>query len=295
MPQPWDANEITRNYFDRILVKTRYIDSDLPETGMDLWGVHFDTPVMTAALSHLNHLQERGTSVLAKGAKLANAVDFCGMESYDGEVDDILSSGARTIRIIKPHSDDHDIFTRIEHAKKLGVFGLGMDIDHAYTGNGSYDVVCGLPMKPKSMSQLQEYIRAAEGTPFIIKGILSTEDALKCAEIGASAILVSHHHGIMPYSVPPLMVLPELRNILGKEMKIFVDCGIESGMDVYKALALGADAVCVGRALMEPLKNSGAEGVAEKIHQLNSELASIMARTGFHTLAEMDNRCLILP
>ena len=67
-----------------------------------------------------------------------------------------------------------------------------------------------------------------------------------------------------------------------------VDCGFESGMDVFKALALGADCVCVGRNLMEPLKE-GAEGVTRRINEMNSELIKVMARTGFKTLADIDS------
>lgn len=288
-----DSDRFTRDCFDRILLKTRYIGSDLPDTGMILWGRSFRTPVMTAALSHLNGLRDKGTTVLAAGAKLAGAVNFCGMESYEGELDDIVGAGACTVRIIKPHAEDGEVFRRIEHAKTLGVFGMGMDIDHAYNGTGGYDNVNGLPMRPKTAAQLKEYVRAAEGIPFVVKGVLSAEDAEKCAEIGAAGIVVSHHHGIMPYSVPPLRVLPEIRRAVGEKMKIFVDCCIENGADVYKTLALGADAVCVGRALMDPLKQTGAEGVAETIGRLNGELSALMARTGFRHLREIDDSCLV--
>ena len=71
-------------------------------------------------------------------------------------------------------------------------------------------------------------------------------------------------------------------------MKIIVDCGFESGMDVFKALALGADCVCVGRNLMEPLK-SGADGVTKRINEMNSELIKVMARTGFKSLDEINS------
>lgn len=287
-----DANVLTREYYDSILIKTRYIDSDLGNTGIELFGKHFDTPICTAALSHLNGTHERGMVCLAEGAKNAGAVNFCGMESYEGEIDDIMTAGASTIRIIKPHAEDADVLSRIEHAKELGVFAMGMDIDHAYRNNGGYDDVYGLKMKPKSKTQLAEYVRAAEGTPFIVKGILSIEDAAKCAEIGAAGIVVSHHHGIMPYSVPPVMVLPDIAKEVGGSLKIFVDCGIESGMDVYKALALGADAVCVGRALMGPLKENGAEGVTRKIGEMTAELSVIMGRTGFARVSDIDASAL---
>lgn len=293
MKNPADSNEITREAFDRILIKTRYIDSELPDTSFRLWGHTFSTPIATAALSHLNGCHEKGTRELALGAKEANALNFMGMESYDGELADVISSGAATIRFIKPHADDKEVLKRIGQAKELGVFALGMDIDHAYNGSGGYDVVEGLPMRPKSAVQLRSYIEAAGSIPFVIKGVLSADDAEKCLAIGAAGIVVSHHHGIMPYSVPPIAVLPEILNVIDGKIPVFVDCGIESGADAYKALALGADAVCVGRDLMGPLKENGAAGVAQRIRQLTGELAAIMARTGFHTLDELDSSCLI--
>ncbi len=293
MTNPADSNEITRAAFDRILMKTRYIDSELPDTSFRLWGHTFSTPIATAALSHLDGLRPHGTRELALGAKEANAVNFMGMESRPGELADVMEAGAATVRFIKPHAKDEDVLSRVAEAKRLGVFAMGMDIDHAYNGSGGYDVVEGLPMKPKTAAQLKAYIDAAEGVPFVIKGVLSAFDAEKCMEIGASAIVVSHHHGIMPYSVPPILVLPEILSVTAGKIPVFLDCGIASGADVYKALALGADAVCVGRDLMPPLKEKGAEGVADRICALTGELATLMARTGFHTLDELDDSCLV--
>lgn len=287
-----DSNTYTREYYDSILIKTRYIDSDLPDTGIDLFGQHFDTPICTAALSHLNGTHEHGMIELAKGSKAAGAVNFCGMESYEGELDDIMTAGASTIKFIKPHQNNDEVLKRIRHARELGVFAMGMDIDHAYRNDGTYDVVEGLPMKPKSSDELRSFIEAAGDIPFIIKGVLSTDDALKALELGAAGIVVSHHHGIMPYSVPPIMVLPEIAQAVQGRMTVFVDCGIESGYDAYKALALGADAVCVGRGLMGPLKEKGALGVTDTIRRMTGELASMMARTGFHRIEDMDDSCL---
>lgn len=105
--------------------------------------------------------------------------------------------------------------------------------------------------------------------------------------MGAKAIVVSHHHGIMPYSVPPLMVLPEIKKAVGDDVTIIVDCGIESGMDVFKCLALGADGVCIGRNLMDALKG-GSDAMASRIEAINNELRSIMARTGSAGIMEID-------
>lgn len=283
------TDEITRDYFDSILVSTRYLDSDLPNTGMELFGEHFDTPIMTAALSHLHDICDGAMTEIAKGAKAAGAVHFVGM-GEDDELDDITATGAKTVKIIKPHEKDEMVIDKIRRAEKAGVLALGMDIDHAIAWNGQYDVVLGLPMRPKTTAKLAEYIQATD-KPFIVKGVLSPEDAYKCVEARAAGIIVSHHHALMDYMVPPLMILPEIVKAVDGKAKIFLDCGVERGADVYKALALGADAVCVGRALMGPLKG-GADPVTEKIREMNRELSVFMARTGAKCLDEIDASAL---
>ena len=277
MSEAYDSNRITRDYFDSLLLETRYIDADLPSTEIEMFGRTYSMPIMTAALSHLHSVCENGMSEFALGAKNAGALCFVGM-GEDKDLEEMAATGADIVKIIKPHEDNEEVFRKIEHAVNQKVVAVGMDIDHAFAGNGRYDVVCGLPMKPKSYEELKGFVSASP-VPFVVKGVLSVRDAIKCVSMGASAIIVSHHHGIMPYSVPPLMVLPDIVRAVGGQIKIIVDCGIESGVDVFKALALGADAVCVGRDLMERLKD-GHEGVTERLGELNDELKSIMARTG---------------
>ena len=280
-----NPDKITRAYFDSLLLETRYIDSVLPSTKMTLFGETFDTPVMTAALSHLHHTAENGMAIYGKGAALSNAVHWVGM-GEDEELEQVLATGAKSIKIIKPHADNAEVFRKIEHAVSHGCFAVGMDTDHAFNANGGYDDVFGLPMKPKSTEELAEFAAAA-GVPFIVKGVLSPRDAEKCAKAGCAGLVVSHHHGMVQYSVPPLMVLQDIISAVGKDMEVFIDCGIVSGMDAYKCLALGAKAVSVGRHLM-PFIKQGAEAVSQRINEMTAELAGIMARTGIESLDKMD-------
>ena len=240
---------------------------------------------MTAALSHLHNTAQDGMSVYAEGAAKAGAVHWVGM-GEDEELERVVATGARSIKIIKPHADNKEVFRKIEHAVTQGCFAVGMDTDHAFNSNGGYDDVFGLPMKPKSTAELKEFVQAA-GVPFIVKGVLSPKDAEKCAEAGCAGLVVSHHHGMVQYSVPPLMVMQDIISATGPDVQVFIDCGIASGMDVYKCLALGAKAVSVGRHLMPLLKN-GPEAVAQRIKEMTAELAGIMARTGVATLEDMD-------
>lgn len=280
-----NSDKITRDYFDSLLLESRYIDSDLPSTKLELYGRSFDTPVMTAALSHLGNTAENGMVIYAQAAAKSNAVHWVGM-GEDKELEEITATGAATIKIIKPHADNKEVFRKIEHAKKAGCFAVGMDIDHAFNGSGGYDNVLGLDMKPKSTEELADFVKAAE-IPFIVKGVLSTKDAEKCLKAGCKGIQLSHHHGIMQYAVPPLMMLPEILQVTRGEIPVFIDCGIESGMDVYKCLALGATAVSVGRHLM-PILKKGPDATAARIKEMTGELAATMARTGVKNLNSFD-------
>lgn len=280
-----NSDKITRDFFDSLLLEPRYIDSDLPDTKFELYGKSFDTPIMTAALSHLGNTAENGMSIYAQAAEKAKAVHWVGM-GEDKELEEICASGAAVIKIIKPHADNKEVFRKIEHAKKAGCFALGMDIDHAFNGSGGYDNVLGLPMKPKTTEELRDFVQAAQ-IPFIVKGVLSTKDAEKCLKADCKGIQLSHHHGIMNYSLPPLLILQDILEVTRGEIPVFIDCGIESGIDAYKCLALGAKAVSVGRHLMPLLKN-GPDAVAARIKEMTGELAATMARTGVHDLQHFD-------
>lgn len=284
--QAGDSNEITRNYLDSLLIEMRHIDAVVPSTSFELFGEKFTTPIMTAALSHLNGCHPDGMVELARGAYAANSVMWAGMGD-EKELEEITQTGAKTIKIIKPYADNNMIYKKIEHAKKAGVIAVGMDIDHAFNHKGQPDTVLGQAMTCKSLEELKEFIRVAE-IPFIIKGVLSEQDTYKCLEAGAKGMVVSHHHGILNYAVPPLMILPKLVKIVNNEIPLFVDCGISSGLDAFKSIALGASGVSIGRALMEALKDAGANGVRKKIEAMTEELSAAMARTCSSDLFHID-------
>lgn len=279
------TDEITREFFNSMLITPRYLDSEIPDISIEMFGRKYNTPVMTAALSHLNNSYANGMTEFALGAKEACALHFMGM-GEDKELEDIIATGADTVKIIKPHDSDDEVFRRIEHAVKNGAVAVGMDIDHAVSHDGKYDNVFGLQMHTKTRAQIESYVKAA-GVPFVVKGVLSAEDASKCVEAGVAAILVSHHHGMMDSMVPPLMIMPEIVKAVDGCAKILVDCNFESGLDVFKALALGADGVGIGRNLSLYLKD-GHEGVRKRIKDISNELKTVMARTGAHSVKEID-------
>ena len=143
-------------------------------------------------------------------------------------------------------------------------------------------------------AELERYIRSTK-LPFFIKGALSAYDALRCRDLGAAGLILSHHNGLMRYAVPPVMVLPEIRRAIGRDLILIADGGIESGFDAFKALARGADAVTMGKALMAPLKEKGAEGVRETLIKAAGQLKAMMIRTGIKDLKHMDPSVIYEP
>lgn len=290
--KPGNSDQITRDYFDALLLRFRHIGATLPDTSLELFGEKFSTPVMMAALSHLDKCRPHGTAEMAKGALMANAVNWVGI-CDDEELKGICDTGARTIKIIKPFADEDLIYHRIAKAEEYGCLAVGMDFEHAYTRSGEPCVIEGLEMAGKSFDQLCKYVRATK-LPFILKGVLHAEDAKMCVDAGVAGIVISHHHAIQDYAVPPLMALPEIKAAVGDKLKLFVDCGIASGMDTFKALALGADAVSVGRPVMPVLTEKGPEGVCELVKTFTKQLAGAMTITASPDIRHIDPSVIAL-
>jgi isopentenyl diphosphate isomerase/L-lactate dehydrogenase-like FMN-dependent dehydrogenase len=275
-----NSDSITRAYLDALVLEQRLIGSVTPDLTTQFLGQTLSTPIMTAAMSGLTRLTENGHRKLAEAVKQVDSVMWMGI-SEDSEVEDVTATGVRTIEIIKPYASHEQFKAKIAHAKACGCMAVGMDIDHCFAPDGSYGTDRpGNPLHSKTVADLADYVAACEGTPFIVKGVLSVADACACVEAGVSAIVLSHHHNIYPFAIPPLMVLPDIRRAVGRDVTIVVDSLLKDGYDCCKALALGADAVCVGRALQKPLVQGGSEGTAAYLKEMTDQLRGIMGRVG---------------
>ena len=288
-----DSNIITQKYMDSILFEERLIDSKVADLSIEFFGERFDSPIMTPAFSHLkkyNGREQNGLVECSIAAKECNILNFCGMMEND-LFKEIADTGAKTVRIVKPYADHAKVIDQMQYAESVGAFAIGMDIDHIFGENGC-DVCMGEEMAEQTTEMLRSYVELTH-LPFVVKGVLSVSDALKCADIGAKAIIVSHHHGRLPYAVPPMMILPDIKKALkDRDVKIIVDCGIASGSDVFKALALGADACAVGRSMLPSLEKDGSEGVTKFIKEVGNELRYVMSFTGFSKVSDIDDSVL---
>lgn len=286
-----DANVHNRAYLDSILVEMRLIDAVKPDITTKIFGHQYASPLTLAAVSHLNKVLDDKTrkpmQEKARAAKNMHVLNWIGMESNE-EYTEIVKEGGDAVRIVKPFADHDKIIGELQLAEKLGAVAVGMDIDHVPGSDGNYDVVDSIPLGPIAFSDLEKYVHSVN-VPFVAKGVLSVRDAVKARDAGVQAIVVSHHHGRVPFGVPPLKVLPEIKKVLrGTGMTIFADGSLMTGYDAYKALALGADAVLIGRGILSELLKDGQKATEDKIEKLNQQLSQMMLYTGIKNTKSFD-------
>jgi isopentenyl diphosphate isomerase/L-lactate dehydrogenase-like FMN-dependent dehydrogenase len=134
------------------------------------------------------------------------------------------------------------------------------------------------------------YLRELTQLPVLVKGVLTGEDAVRALAAGVDGIIVSNHGGRqVDGAVASLDAFEEVRGAVGPDAKVLMDGGIRSGADVIKALALGADAVLVGRPYVYALAVGGTEGVSALIEQLAAETDLTLALIGARSVNELDS------
>lgn len=263
------------------------------DTSFELFGKQFKYPFFAGPVGAVNlHYGEKYNDLtynqLLVDACAKNGIAaFTGDGAFENVVIDatkaIKNAGGLGIPTIKPWNLE-TIQKKMDYVKDSGSFAVAMDIDAA-----------GLPflknLTPpagsKTVEELKEIIKIAN-KPFIVKGIMTVKGALKAKEAGASAIIVSNHGGRVLDQCPATAeVLEEIANAVGDSMKIFVDGGIRSGVDVFKALALGADGVLICRPFVPVVYGGGADGVKCYIEKIGGELADTMAMCGAHSLKDI--------
>lgn len=284
-----------RNYdaWQHIYLNLDTIAPDLVvDTSIELFGEKFGLPVFAAPIGAVsNHYGDKYdeytyTELMARGCRAAGIAAFTG----DGLNEMFFNAGCAAmekagfaIPTVKPWHKDL-VFKKIDEAKARGAKAIAMDIDAS-----------GLPflkaMTPpsgsKSVEELREFIEYA-GIPFYLKGIMTVKGATKALDAGAAGIIVSNHGGrVLDHTPATAAVLPAIAEAVGGKMQILVDGGIRTGADVFKALALGADAVLIGRPFVVAVYGGGEEGVAAYAAKLKAELADCMQMTGCATLADI--------
>lgn len=230
-------------------------------------------------------------SSCAKHGILAFTGDGINPEVIKAATEAIKKENGIGIPTIKPWNYE-TILEKLKYAKESNAIAVAMDIDAA-----------GLPflknMTPpagsKSVEELKQIIEACD-KPFIVKGIMTAKGALKAKQAGASAIVVSNHGGrVLDQCLSTAEVLKDIVDAVGHDIKIFVDGGIRSGGDVFKALAMGADGVIIARPFVTALYGGEEEGIQTYINKIGQELEETMAMCGAYSLDEITSEMISIP
>ena len=263
------------------------------DTSCTFFSRNFSNPIFAGPVGAVNmHYGSLYTDVtynelLVSACAKAKIAAFTG----DGTDDNVMKSAADAIMrndgagipTIKPWNMDK-IMEKLELVHSSKAFAAAMDID-----------AVGLPFLQnqnppagsKNVCELRKIVSEA-GVPFIIKGIMTVKGALKAKEAGAAAIVVSNHGGRVLDQCPSTAeVLKEISDAVGDSMTVLVDGGIRSGIDIFKALALGADGVLICRPMVVAAYGGGEEGIITYINKLSLELKDTMKMCGAHNIDDI--------
>jgi isopentenyl diphosphate isomerase/L-lactate dehydrogenase-like FMN-dependent dehydrogenase/biotin carboxylase len=267
----------------------------IPDTSVELFGHKLALPVLAAPITGMETNLAGGMDEREYADAILDGCLECGTLGMVGDgaspkkyligLEAIKKRGGLGIPIFKPREYNLDIIKRFKAAEDAGAIAVGIDIDAA-----SFKTMTlkGQAVGPKTIQELQE-LKSHLKIPFILKGIMNVESALAAIEAGADAIVVSNHGGrVMDHMPGTAEVLPEITNAVGGRIKVLVDGGIREGTDILKMLALGADAVMIGRPVCIAAFGAGQEGVSFYLREKLNELKKAMILTGCGSICHID-------
>ena len=272
-----------------------------PDTSLELFGKKFRFPFFAGPVGAVTmHYSDKYNDqsyndILVKACAEGGIAAFTG-DGLDANVmkvacEAIAAAGGLAVPTVKPWNQE-TIADKMELVKASGGAAVAMDIDAAGLPFLQHRTP---PAGSKTVQELREIIAFA-GKPFILKGIMTPAGARKALEAGAAGIVVSNHGGRVLDQCPSTAeVLPAIADAVGGRMKIFVDGGIRTGLDVFKALALGADGVLIGRPFVTMVYGGGSEGVQVYADKLQNELQDAMQMCGVHSLEQISRDQIFRP
>ncbi len=283
--------ESLRNY----KINTRLIHGvTAPDTSTSFFGINLSFPVMAAPIT--GTMTNMGGAMdeldynraVIDGCLQAGTIAFVGdgatPNKYKIGLQAIGEADGMGVPIFKPRSDNRELIKRLRAAEKVHSVAMGMDIDAVVFKTMALK---NQPVGPKSFDDLKALISMTE-YPFILKGIMNVRDAVMAVEVGAHGIVISNHGGrVLDEMVGSMDVLEEIAAAVKGHIKIIIDGGFRTGVDILKALALGADAVLIGRPIAIAAVGMGAAAVSYYLNGLRRDLEQAMILTGCNGISDI--------
>lgn len=308
----WNTEAWSRiRLLPRVLVDVARRDLSVTVLGQEL-----EHPVLVAPMAYQKHVHELGEIGTAQAAAAASAGYVLSSQTTTSPRD--VAAAAPAVRrwfqlyVFKDRQVSLDL---VAEARESGFSALVITVDFPVGGWRDRDRASGFVVRHPvavnpdgaavstaelfaqhdpslSWDDLAAFVEAA-GMPLVLKGILRADDAQRAVELGADGIIVSNHGGRQLDTVPPTAdVLESVAVAVGGRASILVDGGVRRGWDVAKALALGADAVLVGRPVLWGLARNGVAGATAVLEQLVAEFDTTLALLGCPRARDLDGGLL---
>ena len=324
------ADEITLNKnrcaFDHIELSSRTLtDCTSGTTALTLLGEQFRHPVLLAPVAYQKLVHPDGERATAQAADALEA-GFIASTMSSVSLEDIAAelSKNKWFQLYFQESQEWTL-ALVRRAEVAGYTALVVTVDVPINGlrNRAQRAgfvlpqqvqavnLCDMPHRSPPVLGLEqsivfqglmrnapawadlEWLSRQTPLPIIVKGIIHPDDAVRVADMGLAGVVVSNHGGRTLDGLPAsISALPAVRKALGPDFLVLLDSGIRRGTDIFKAIALGANAVLVGRPQVYALAVAGALGVAHMLRLLREELEVTMALTGCPTLASISSEAL---
>ena len=276
-------------------------EANEPDISFDLWGRKLALPVLAAPIGSVvanlgsdmtdSHYSELVVNGCAAAGTIACIGDTAKMEVLRDGLKLVSATGHSVIPFVKPWPAE-EVARRMDLAAEAGCGICGMDVDAA-----GLTIMRRLaaPVGTRTKAELAAYVQLAHerGMKFIVKGIMTADEACTVADVGADALVVSNHGGrVLDCTPGTAEVLPAIAEAVGHRLLVMADGGVRSGADVLKMLALGAKAVLICRPVAIAAHGDEENGVARYFGQIGDELSQAMRLTGCATLAAVSRRIL---
>ncbi|HUJ13671.1 MAG TPA: alpha-hydroxy acid oxidase [Thermoanaerobaculia bacterium] len=313
------ADEVTlrwnREAFQRIRLRPRMLTGvSSADTNVTIFNNQFSYPILLAPVAYQRLMHSEGEVAAARGAAQAGAI-FVMSTASTCAIEDIAATGVRLWLQIYLQSDRGVTRDLVQRAEAAGVRALCLTVDTPVlgtrnrqarakfalpaqmptphldaAGRGELSLVT-MKREPASWNDF-DWLGSITRLPVLLKGILDDRDAEIGVEHGAAGIIVSNHGARNLDTVPATIdALPAIAERV-RGVPILLDGGIRRGTDIVKALALGANAVLIGRPYVYGLAVGGADGVARVIGILREELETAMTLLGRASIRELDRSVL---
>ncbi|QEY25368.1 alpha-hydroxy-acid oxidizing protein [Neisseria zalophi] len=310
----WTMHENRRAFNDYRIAAKRLVglSRDDIDISTKLLGLNMPSPVMVAPMGAHAMVHERGEIDTSRGAGLANTL-YCSSGASNATLEEIAraTTGPKWFQLYY-NNDEAVTRSLLTRAKKAGFTAIILTADALGPGQPEEFQAMGSPFRPDRnfgnhdpkkggsgnffnqktslTTKDVQFIKQFTGLPVIVKGILRPDDADKFIRAGADAIQVSNHGGRQIDGVPASMTaLPAIAKAVNKRVPIILDGGVRYGIDIVRAIAMGADAVAVGRPMLYGLAMGGAQGVKSVIDYLNNDLKSAMLLSGAAKLSDLNS------